>query len=99
LFQVKSFFAGVAGSEDCGYEDDGGTGFDEEFAAVEPVDGGASWVGVGEDGVPEEGGGGEVDGEVEGFPGAAVTWAPIWKREHRLTRFLAGAKAAVQEAG
>lgn len=66
------FFLGVAGAEEAGYEDDGGAGFDEEFAAVEPVDGGAFQVGIGEEGVVEEGGGGEVDGEVEGFPRAAA---------------------------
>jgi len=69
---AECFLAGVAGAEEAGYQDDGGTGFDEEFAAVEPVDGGAFQVGVGEEGVVEEGGGGEVDREVEGFPGAAA---------------------------
>ena len=69
---LKSFLAGVAGAEEAGYEDDSGAGFDEEFAAVEPVDGGAFQVGVGEEGVVEEGRGGQVDTEVESFPGAAV---------------------------
>lgn len=39
-FEVESLFSGVAGAEEAGYENDGGAGFDEEFAAVEPVDGG-----------------------------------------------------------
>jgi hypothetical protein len=34
------FFPGESGAEEAGYENDGGAGFDEEFAAVEPVDGG-----------------------------------------------------------
>jgi hypothetical protein len=64
--------ARVAGAEEDGYQDDEGAGFDEEFAAVEPVDGGAFQVRIGEEGVPEEGGGAEVDGEVERFPDAAA---------------------------
>jgi hypothetical protein len=59
------FSSGVAGAEDDGDEDDSGAGFDEEFAAVEPVDGGTLQVGVGEQRVPEEGDGAEIDGEVE----------------------------------
>ncbi len=62
----------MAPAEKAGYEDDGGAGFDEQFAAVEPVDAGAFEVGIGEEGVIKEGGGGEVDREVEGFPGAAA---------------------------
>ena len=49
-------------------DDDCSAGFDEEFAAVEPVDGGAFQVWVGEEGVPEKSDGGEVDGEMKGFP-------------------------------
>ena len=64
--------AGVAGAEEADDHDDGGAGFDEEFAAVEPIDGRAFQVWIGEEGVVEEGGGGQVDAEVEGFPGAAV---------------------------
>ena len=66
------FFAGVAGAEDCGYQDDCGAEFYEEFAAVQPVYGSTLQVGVGEEAVVEEGGGGEIDGEVEGFPCAAA---------------------------
>lgn len=40
LFEM-SFLAGVAGAEEHGDEDYECAGFDEEFAAVEPVDGGA----------------------------------------------------------
>ena len=69
---MKSFLASVARAEDADYENDGGAGFDEEFAAVEPIDGGAFQVWVGEEGVVEEGGGGQVDAEVKGFPGSAV---------------------------
>jgi len=66
------FFLGVAGAEEGGCQDYDSAGFYEEFAAVEPLDGGAFQVGVGEERVVEEGGSGEVDGEVEGFPGAAA---------------------------
>ena len=43
----------VPAEEGCD-EDDGGAHFDENFAAIEPVDGGAFEVGIGEEGVPEE---------------------------------------------
>ncbi len=46
--------------------------FYEEFAAVEPVYREIFQCGVGEEAVPEEGGGGDVDGEVERFPEAAA---------------------------
>jgi len=69
---MKSFFAGVVGAEDAGYEDESGAGFDEEFAAVEPIDLVMLKVGIGEEGVVEEGEGAEIDGEVESFPGAAA---------------------------
>jgi len=69
---TMSFFSGVAGTEEDGHEDDRGAGFDEEFAAVEPVDGGAFQVGIGEEGVPEESDCTEIDCEVESFPGAAA---------------------------
>src|SRR5713101_3111178 len=46
--------------------------FYEEFAAVEVVYRGIFQGRVGEEAVPEEGGGGDVDGEVEGFPEAAA---------------------------
>ena len=66
------FSPGMAPAEQRGYEDDEGAGFDEKFAAVEPVDGGAFQVGGGEERVPEEGDGTEIDGEVESFPSAAA---------------------------
>jgi len=53
-------------------EDCGEAGFDEEFAAVEEVYRGIFQGGVGEEAVPEERGGGDVDGEVKGFPEAAA---------------------------
>ena len=52
--------------------DDYEAGFDEEFAAVEPVYGRIFQGRVGEEAVPEQGGGGDVDGEVEGFPESAA---------------------------
>src|SRR6202007_1085051 len=52
--------------------DDQETDFDEEFAAVEPIYGGIFQGGVREEAVPEEGGGGDVDREVERFPKAAA---------------------------
>lgn len=72
LFEGERFFAGVLVAKEHGYEDDGGADFDEEFAAVEPVDGVMLQVGVGEERMVEEGDGAEVDGEVESFPEAAA---------------------------
>ncbi len=72
LFEGERFLAGVVCADEDGYENDGGADFDENFAAVEPVDGMMLEVGVGEEGVPEEGYGAEVNGEVEGFPEAAA---------------------------
>ncbi len=51
---TMSFLSGVAPTEQGGYKDDDGAGFDEEFAAVEPIDGVMLKVGIGEQGVPEE---------------------------------------------
>jgi len=62
----------VAIAEDASDEDDGGAGFDEEFAAVEPINGRVFEAGVGEEGMPEEGDGAEVNGEVESFPEMAA---------------------------
>ena len=63
---------GVAVAEGGEDYDDGDAGFYEEFAAVEPVYRGMFQSGVGEEAVPEEGGGGGVHREVEGFPEAAA---------------------------
>lgn len=72
LFDPERFSAGVAGAEKDGHENNEGADFDEDLAAVEPVDGVMLEVGVGEEGVIEEGDSAEVDGEVECFPGAAA---------------------------
>lgn len=64
--------AGVAPAENDRYGDDRGADFDENFAAVEPVDAMMLEVGVGEERVPEEGHGAEIDREVESFPKAAA---------------------------
>lgn len=64
--------AGVAPTQERRNKNDGGTGFDEDFAAVEPVDGCTFEVGVGEEGVPEESDGPDVDREVEGLPEMAA---------------------------
>jgi len=69
---MKSFLARVTGTQDAGYEDYEGADFYEDLAAVKPVDWVMLKVGVGEEGVVEEGDGAEIDGEVEGFPGAAA---------------------------
>lgn len=39
--ELVGFFLRVAGAEEARYKNDHGAGFDEEFAAIEPVDGGA----------------------------------------------------------
>jgi len=58
-------------------------GFHEEFSAVEPVWRGIFQGWVGEEAVPEESGGGDVDGEVEGFPDApAEADAEIGRGNH-----------------
>lgn len=59
-------------ADDACYENNDSANFNENFAAVEPVDGMMLEVGVGEEGVPEEGDGPEIDGEVERFPEAAA---------------------------
>lgn len=76
LFDLECFFARVMGAEKDGYENNEGAHLHEDFAAVEPVDGGALEVRVGEKRVPEERNGAEVDGEVEGFPGTAAELNP-----------------------
>ena len=64
--------SGMAEAEQGSEDDEGGTEGDEEFAAVEPVHGGAVEAGVGEEGVPEKGDGAEIDGEVERLPETAA---------------------------
>lgn len=66
----------MAPAQDAGCEDDQQARFHEEFAGVEPVDRGIFQGWVGEQAVPEERGGGEVDGEVKGFPEAAAKAEP-----------------------
>lgn len=70
MFESESFFAGVMRPDEDGYEDDCSADFDEEFAAVEPVNGRRFQRGVREEGVPEQGDGTEIDGEVESLPEA-----------------------------
>ena len=67
-----AFLLGVAVAEGGGDYDYGDAGFYEEFAAVEPVYWGLFQGGVGEQAVPEKGCGGDIHGEVEGFPEAAA---------------------------
>lgn len=79
----KRFFAGVVCAEKDCYENNDSADFDKHFAAIEPVDGMMLEVGVGEEGVPEEGDGAEVDGEVERFPEAAAELnAEIGSEDH-----------------
>src|ERR1700682_2360907 len=59
-------------AEDAECRDDDDAAFDEELSAVEPVDRRILESGVGEEAVPEEGRGGDVDGEVERFPETAA---------------------------
>ena len=67
-----AFAYGVAPAEDAGGGDDQEAGFDEELAAVEPINWTVFQGRVGEQAVPEEGGGSDVDREVEGFPKATA---------------------------
>lgn len=74
----------MAEAEEGSEEDEDGTGFDEEFAAVEPVHRGMTEIGVGEEGVPEEGDGAEIDREVEGLPEmAAEADAEVGSDDHK----------------
>lgn len=68
----ERFLAGAVCADEACYENNASANFNENLAAVEPVDGMMLEVGVGEEGVPEEGDGAEVDGEVERFPEAAA---------------------------
>ena len=52
--------------------DDEQTGFDEEFAAVEPIYGDIFQAGIGEQAMPEKSGGSEINGEVERLPKMAA---------------------------
>src|ERR1700730_7107213 len=52
--------------------DEGEARFDEEFAAIGPIDGGIFQSGIGEQAVPEKRGGCEINREVEGLPKMAA---------------------------
>lgn len=65
---MNRFFAGAAVAEQAAGEDYGGAALHENFAAIEPIDGSALQVRIGEQRVPEERDGPEVDGIVERFP-------------------------------
>jgi hypothetical protein len=65
---MEGFLAGVAEAKEADGGDEEEAAFDEEFAAVGPINGLVFQVGIGEEAVPEKSGGGEIDGEVEGFP-------------------------------
>jgi len=84
LAGVEGLFAGVAQAQQADSGDDEETRLDEEFAAVEPVDGGVFQVGIGEEAVPEECSGSEINGEVEGLPKMAVeTEAHVGSDDHK----------------
>ena len=72
LAGAEGFFAGVAQAEEADRGDQEDAGLDKEFAAVEPVDGSVFQVGIGEEAVPEERGGSEINGEMEGLPKMAA---------------------------
>ena len=70
--EVRSFAAGMAPAEEADGGDQQEAAFDKQFAAVEPVDGSILQARGGEQAVEEQGGGGEVDGEMEGLPEVAA---------------------------
>jgi len=69
---VEGFFAGEAQAEEADGGDENKAGFDEKLAAVGPMDGGILQGGIGEEAVPEERGGGEINREVERLPEMAA---------------------------
>jgi len=72
LAETVGFLAGMAQAEETERDDKEEAELDEEFAAVEPGGGSVFQVWIGEEAVPEERGGGEIDGEVEGLPKMAA---------------------------
>ena len=84
LAETVGFLAGMAQAEeaDRGYKEE--AEFDEEFAAVGPGGGSVFQVWIGEEAVPEERSGGEINGEVEGLPKMAVeTEAHVGSDDHK----------------
>jgi len=71
---VKGFLAGEAQAEEADGGDEKKAGFHKKLAAVGPMDGGILQGGIGEEAVPEERGGGEINGEVERLP---ERWRPM----------------------
>jgi len=69
---VEGFFAGEAQAEKADGDNEKKAGFDEEFSAAGPMDGGILQGGIGEEAVPEERGGGEINREVERLPEMAA---------------------------
>ena len=72
MAEVGGFSPGMAPAEEADRGDKHETGFDKQFAAVEPVDGIILQARGGEQAVEEQGGGGEIDAEMEGFPELAA---------------------------
>jgi hypothetical protein len=70
--EVGSFSAGMAPAEEADSRDQQEAEFNKQFAAVEPVDGIILQAGCGQEAVEEQSRGGEIDGEMEGFPKVAT---------------------------
>jgi general secretion pathway protein G len=84
LAQLRGFSARVAPAEKAEGRDQDKAQLDEKLAAVEPVDRVTLQAGSREQTMEEQGGGGEVDGEMKGFPKAAAqSKAPIRSKHYQ----------------
>jgi len=72
IWRPAGFFAGIAQAQQADAGDEQQAGFDEKFAAIEPIHGSVFQTGIGEQAVPEKSGGSEINGEVERFPKMAA---------------------------
>ena len=69
---MKRFLAGMSQAQQTDGSDKDQTRFDEEFAAIEPIDRVIFQAGISEQAVPEKRGGGKVNGEMERLPKMAA---------------------------
>ena len=98
---AESFFASMAQAQQTDGRDKEQARFDEEFATIEPVHRGIFQTGIGEEAVPEKGGGCKINGEVEGLPKMAPeTDAQIGSDNHKCKQIESdGADGVVEGLG
>ena len=72
LAETAGLLAGMAQAQQANGGDEEQARFDEEFAAVEPMDRVIFQAGISEQAVPKECCGREINGEVKGFPEMAA---------------------------